>query len=248
MISVKAFTPHLPFPMVVFIYGQPMRSTRLALVESNPPASLAQWSNDAGMVSNRSMRTLFTSVLGFVCSLAWLAGVVVFAQTPTPQLESYVGAYRSAAGQVIRIMLRRDNLVRGANDMLTPRSDGLFVSKTDGALVKFVKDGAGKVTHLTVGNDKAVRIEMPREVLKSYVGIYPLTANFAMAVTLEGDQLMAQGTGQSKHPLFPESSTTFFVQDYNSDEVAQLEFGTDPPSGAFVVLRQGSAEQKVSRR
>lgn len=68
-----------------------------------------------------------------------------------------------------------------------------------------------------------------------------------MDVTLEGARLIAQATGASKHPLFPESATKFFVQDYQAEDVAQLEFGhgTD---GAFVIFRQSGFEQRVLRR
>lgn len=38
------------------------------------------------------------------------------------------------------------------------------------------------------------------------------------------------------------------MQDYNSSDVAQLEFGEEPGGTVFVVFRQAGFEQKVTRR
>jgi hypothetical protein len=48
--------------------------------------------------------------------------------------------------------------------------------------------------------------------LNRYVGVYELQPGFAITVTLEGDQLMARATGQSKFPIFPISETRFFLK------------------------------------
>ena len=43
--------------------------------------------------------------------------------------------------------------------------------------------------------------------LARYVGVYPLFAGFDLRVSLENEQLMVQGTGQPKLPVFAESAT-----------------------------------------
>lgn len=190
------------------------------------------------------------------CCLACLVAAAASAQSvmvPRATLESYVGAYQTASGHITRVMLKRDQLVSedslGGMTWLTQliaQSETSFVAGTDGVRVEFVKDGTGRVTHLlrtgSSAKDKAVRVVVTPEVLAEYVGSYALEAEFSIAITVEGDQLMAQGPSQSKHPLFPESVNRFFVQDYNSDDVAQLEFGIDQKGSAFVIIRQGGGE------
>jgi hypothetical protein len=46
-----------------------------------------------------------------------------------------------------------------------------------------------------------------REILQKCVGAYELEPGFDLVVTLEGDQLMTQVTGQGKFPIFAESET-----------------------------------------
>ncbi len=55
-------------------------------------------------------------------------------------------------------------------------------------------------------------ISLDPEVLNRYVGVYELQPGFAITVTLEGGQLMARATGQSKLPIFPMSQTRFFFE------------------------------------
>jgi CubicO group peptidase (beta-lactamase class C family) len=55
-------------------------------------------------------------------------------------------------------------------------------------------------------------ISLDPEVLNRYVGVYELQPGFTVTVTLEGDQLMARATGQSKFPIFPMSQTRFFLK------------------------------------
>ena len=62
-----------------------------------------------------------------------------------------------------------------------------------------------------------------------------------MTITLEGDRLMAQLTGQGKLPIFPQSETLFFLKVVD----AQLEFAAD---GSSVVLHQNGRDQKANRR
>lgn len=54
--------------------------------------------------------------------------------------------------------------------------------------------------------------KVDRAVLEKYVGSYALSPAFAITVTLEGDRLMAQATGQQKFQIFPESPTKFFYK------------------------------------
>lgn len=55
-----------------------------------------------------------------------------------------------------------------------------------------------------------VEIKVDPKVLDAYVGKYQLAPNFVLTISKDGDQLMAQGTGQPQLALFAESETTFF--------------------------------------
>ncbi len=58
-------------------------------------------------------------------------------------------------------------------------------------------------------------------------------------ITLEGNQLMAQATNQSKLPIFPESETKFFYKVVD----AQLEFfKNDQSQITHLVLHQGGQD------
>jgi CubicO group peptidase (beta-lactamase class C family) len=55
-------------------------------------------------------------------------------------------------------------------------------------------------------------IAVPAQILAGYVGSYELGPGFVLGVTLEGDQLSTQITGQPKVPIFAESETMFFLK------------------------------------
>lgn len=77
---------------------------------------------------------------------------------------------------------------------------------------------------------------MPASTLNRYVGTYQAPSNAELTVTLSGDQLMAQLTGQPAFPIFAESETLFF---YKVVE-ATLEFQRDASGAVTAVrLRQG---------
>lgn len=55
-------------------------------------------------------------------------------------------------------------------------------------------------------------IALPPEILAKYVGTYRLTPQMNLMITLEGNQLYTQASGQNKFPLFAESETKFFMK------------------------------------
>lgn len=180
---------------------------------------------------------------------------VVSAQTPTnpSELEKYIGAYELESGTVARIMLRATGLVAEIGAARTVRlkstSQGVFEAES-GDPYRVTFDAAGSQLQIAraASSQSGRRIVVPSDVLGRYAGTYPLSDTLAMVLTLEGGGLIAQATGASRHPLFPESTTRFFVQDSASADVAHLEFGADPDGSAFVVFRQMGGEQKVYRK
>lgn len=68
---------------------------------------------------------------------------------------------------------------------------------------------------------------------------------FDLVITLEGDQLVSQATGQGKIPLFAESETKFFPKVMD----AEIEFVKDDKGAVtHLMLHQGPAEIKAPRK
>ena len=86
---------------------------------------------------------------------------------------------------------------------------------------------------------------MPASTLSRYVGTYQMPANAEIAVTLEGNQLMARLTGQPAYPIFAESETLFFYKVVD----ATLEFQKDASGAVTAVrLRQGPLDTLAPRK
>lgn len=56
------------------------------------------------------------------------------------------------------------------------------------------------------------QVAMPPQQLQDYVGQYRLAPNFVLTVMRQGDQLLAQATGQGAFPIFPDATDTFFAK------------------------------------
>src|SRR5690606_38739087 len=124
--------------------------------------------------------------------------------------------------------------------------------------LKFLTDTKGKVTHAVLyqsGTEikaprisdniiQRVAIPLSAEKLKKYVGSYQLQPGFNLEITLEGDQLMSQPTGQNKAPLYAESENKFFLTIVD----AQIEFEQDASgSVTSLILHQGPNDIKAAK-
>ena len=84
-------------------------------------------------------------------------------------------------------------------------------------------------------------IALSPKILATYVGTYEMTPNFKFVVTLEGDQLITQVTGQPKVPIFPESETMFFPKVVD----AEIEFVKDDKGEVTgMILHQAGHDTK----
>ena len=109
-------------------------------------------------------------------------------------------------------------------------------------------DIAGKLGAVALGQpvqltSERKEITLPAAKLAGYVGTYELAPGINLMITLEGNQLMTQLTGQGKLPVFPQSETLFFLKVVD----AQLEFGKDE-KGAYVILHQNGRDQKAVKK
>lgn len=79
------------------------------------------------------------------------------------------------------------------------------------------------------------------KIYDAYTGEYQLTPAFSIVITREGNQIMAQATGQQKLELVPESETKFFLRVVD----AQVTFVKDGQgSVTHLILHQGGKDQK----
>ncbi len=82
-------------------------------------------------------------------------------------------------------------------------------------------------------------IKLSPAALKQYVGDYQLAPGAVLSVTLEGDHLETQLTGQQRIPIFAESENRFFLKVVD----AQLEFTKDASGKVTqVILHQGGRD------
>ena len=55
-------------------------------------------------------------------------------------------------------------------------------------------------------------IEVAAEILETYVGVYELSPDLSLVVSLEDGGLFLEPTDQGKYPMFAESETKFFLR------------------------------------
>jgi serine-type D-Ala-D-Ala carboxypeptidase/endopeptidase len=112
-------------------------------------------------------------------------------------------------------------------------------------------DCADIARHLINPKFKLAQLEEPRkvvpvstEVLKQYEGKYTLMPTMVCTITLKGDQLHVQLTGQPEFPIYPESETKFFYKVVD----AQLTFVKDASGKVtHLVLHQNGMNQNAKK-
>lgn len=181
-------------------------------------------------------------------------------------LRPYVGEYELSPQFIITISLEGGQLMTQATGQpsfpLFASSETEFFLKVVEAKIRFEKDGAGKVTGLTLeqGGSKmkaplrgrqAARPEVRTEVklnletLRRYVGEYELSPEFIITMSLDGEQLMTQASGQPQFPIFASSEREFFLKVVE----AKVTFETDPAGKVTgLTLEQGGRTMKATRR
>ena len=208
--------------------------------------------------------------LGALLLLAALAPAVAAAQRPVHVdpllLQQYVGQYRLSANYVLTILVRNDRLyVRAPNRgtrLLVPTSETEFIEVESGLRITFrIRADTRRVDHLVfeqegygrradrisaeVGLDPATRsaLALPVATLALYVGSYEEQPGFAIAITREGGQLLAQMTDQAPAAIFAESETDFFYRDRD----ARISFRVEGDTVEALVWRQGGAALEMRR-
>lgn len=158
---------------------------------------------------------------------------------PADALKKFVGTYQMTPERFITVSLTDGQLKARLTGQpalpIYPESPTHFFYKAVRAEIFFKTNEKGKVTGLVLhqrgmkmparrvdpakarkATDKPEAISLPPEALEKFVGTYQLFPGFAITITVEGDHLMAQGTGQPAAPIFPSSKTEFFSRVVNA--------------------------------
>jgi hypothetical protein len=88
-------------------------------------------------------------------------------------------------------------------------------------------------------------IKLDARTLEQYAGTYEVGKGFDLVVTVESGQLITQGTGQPKIPVYAKSEANFFTLEFPSE----LEFvwGGDGKVNALI-LHQGGRDLSAPRK
>jgi CubicO group peptidase (beta-lactamase class C family) len=147
------------------------------------------------------------------------------------QLKQWVGAYEFEDGAIRHIFMKdgklksmRESETNTAYDIF-PLAENRFMFEEGTIEYEFSKTKNGKRQALFITDsenlgketDKKMpeakkEITLSNEILSQYVGKYELAPNFHVNITIEGNQIFAQATGQGKFEIFAEDETTFFAK------------------------------------
>jgi hypothetical protein len=90
----------------------------------------------------------------------------------------------------------------------------VMVNSDNGDIMNEIVNSVAKVYEFKGLNRSKFRkeIALADTILQKYIGKYEISPKLILAVTLEGNKLFGQPTGQQKQQLFPESQNKFFLK------------------------------------
>jgi CubicO group peptidase (beta-lactamase class C family) len=187
-----------------------------------------------------------------------------YTEKPVPAgiIDQYPGVYEDESGSQRMIIKEGTELFsqRNGNPKLKIKQfeQDKFFFDDYFMILTFYRDASGNITGVNADDrgvvtnfrktDKPlpshVEIKLQPDLLSNYIGEFELSPGFVLAVTLEGDRIFTQATGQNKVEIYPESETKFFLKVVD----AQLEFVKDD-TGKFnkVILHQGGRDLEGKR-
>jgi hypothetical protein len=154
---------------------------------------------------------------------------------------------RTVDGRQADVAQRRDTGLQFVDGLVSGIETSVIVlanlngQAPDQMLPQLAAVAFGKDVQLT---SERKAIQLPREQMASYVGTYQLAPKVKLMMTLDGDQLMTQLSGQTKLEVLPEADGKFFLKVVD----AQLEFVKDADGKVTdVILHQNGRDQKAPR-
>ena len=147
-------------------------------------------------------------------------------------LEKWVGTYQFDKG-VIRHITLKDNQLYSLREgegsrkyKIYPIKEDYFIFEDGTIAYQFSLQKNGKKQALFKTDNESFlgkqiekapptekkEIQLSSTILKQYVGKYELQPNFIIEITVNGDKIFAQATGQSKFQIFAEKENQFFFK------------------------------------
>ena len=204
--------------------------------------------------------------LGFATLLenAPLAAAHKMSTLPSAALDEYVGSYKLTEQLVLKISRDGDQLFGQATGQaafpIFPSAKDEFFAKIGGIAITFTRDTKGALNGMVLhqhGDHTAPKLsaaELPPEpketslspdTLLEYVGQYQFSFGSLFEITLKGDHLEAQLTGQPSAPIFASAKDKFFYKVVD----AQLDFERDASGKVVaVILHQNGQSPRAPRR
>ena len=144
------------------------------------------------------------------------------------KLKQWVGAYEFPGGIIRHITVKNGKIFsqrEGSTKLeIYPMTESKFIFEDGDITYNFsMKNGKKLVEFITdetiIGNQinkappaEQKEITLAPDVLKQYIGKYELQPGFVIEVTVEGNQIFAQATGQPQFEIFAESEDNFFLK------------------------------------
>ena len=147
------------------------------------------------------------------------------------QLKKWVGAYEFENG-FIRHVFIKDGKLKSMRESETntvfdifPLSENRFMFEEGDIEYHFsmTEDGKNQAIFISGSESKGLETDKPmpearkeitlsNDILKTYIGKYELGPGFFVDVSVDGEQIFGQATGQGKFEIFAENETTFFAK------------------------------------
>lgn len=181
------------------------------------------------------------------------------------KMNDYTGLYLNSDGLERQITYDGKNLysqVKGSGRFrIIPYAPDKFMVENSLTLIHFERGAGGKIESATsiVRAGKQIswkrtsqeatpthqKITVQTHILEQYAGEYELAPEFSLTITVVGNRIFAQGTGQGSNEIYPESETKFFLEIVD----AQIEFIKDT-SGTYnkLILYQGGQKMEAKRK
>lgn len=190
--------------------------------------------------------------------LRWEQGLFAGKVVSTASLQKMTTPFKDdyALGVVVRTANGRKSVqhgggIEGFNTSMVYYPDSritvVVLSNINGPAPDQLARALGAVAHgesVTLTSERK-EIVVAAGTLATYVGNYEMASGVVMAITLDGDRLMGQLTGQGRNQIFPESETVFFLKVVD----AQIEFVKDAASVVtHLVLHQGGRDVRGTKK
>jgi CubicO group peptidase (beta-lactamase class C family) len=184
-------------------------------------------------------------------------------ETPVPAgiADQYPGVYEDESGTQRMITKEGTELFSQRNGLklkIKQFAQDSFFFDDYFTILTFKRDASGNITSVDADDrgvitvykktgkplPSHVEIKLGPDVLSNYIGDFELYPGFVITVTLEGERIFSQATGQMKVEIYPESETKFFLKVVE----AQLDFVKDE-TGKFnkLILHQGGKDIEGKR-